>query len=421
MAKTIPSVRRPPAIKFPLKVSGRVLADQANTPVPLVIDTAWYTIDQFTKTETVDYLMDRKARGFNGIVMELINSSANVPGAPANAYGDTPFTTTGDLSTPREAYFAHADWVLAQCEERDIAVFLWPLYLGYQMGNEGWGQAVLANSVANCTGYGEFLGNRYKNRHNIVWVHGGDVAAGDYSAMSRVDAVANGIIAYDTVKPKLHTAHSYRTRSARDDYNRSWLTLNTVYAGHTDYLTELAAGYTEYGSSALPFVYIEGRYENMSGAIAANVRGQAWASFLAGGAGHAFGTAPVWHNGSESANNGTDWVTGMASQGSQDMARLASFLSTRPWYNLTPDTGHTVVTSGYTNGLAAASSALCLAWVPDNDRSLTIAMGGFSGTMRIRWYNPSTGAFTEEGSFSNSGSQTKTPPSTGDWVLVVEP
>ena len=44
------------------------------------------------------------------------------------------------------------------------------------------------------TNYGQWLGNRYKNQGNIIWVHGGDANANNYTnAYSRVAAIANGI------------------------------------------------------------------------------------------------------------------------------------------------------------------------------------------------------------------------------------
>ena len=47
---------------------------------------------------------------------------------------------------------------------------------------------------AAMTDYGKWLGNRYKNQGNIIWVHGGDANANNYTnAYDRVAAIANGI------------------------------------------------------------------------------------------------------------------------------------------------------------------------------------------------------------------------------------
>jgi hypothetical protein len=57
------------------------------------------------------YLEDRRQKGFNSIIVELTEHLVTAD-PPKNRYGDAPFATPGDFSTPNEAYFAHADWVV---------------------------------------------------------------------------------------------------------------------------------------------------------------------------------------------------------------------------------------------------------------------------------------------------------------------
>ncbi len=65
--------------------------------------------------------IDRHARGFNTVLVNLIEHKfATNP--PRNAYDDVPFLTPGDFSTPNESYFAHADYVIAQAEQRGMLV-----------------------------------------------------------------------------------------------------------------------------------------------------------------------------------------------------------------------------------------------------------------------------------------------------------
>ena len=61
--------------------------------------------------EVEQYLRNRRDKGFNAVLVELIEHSfAKKP--PLNEAGDAPSTTPGDFSTPNEKYFAHADWVI---------------------------------------------------------------------------------------------------------------------------------------------------------------------------------------------------------------------------------------------------------------------------------------------------------------------
>src|SRR5688572_21195992 len=97
----------PPAA-FPLKLGPgspvRHLVDQNNKPFLISGDAAWSLIVNVTLADANSYLADRQARGFNTVMVNLIehNFSTN---APRNLAGDMPFTATlgggqRDFSTP---------------------------------------------------------------------------------------------------------------------------------------------------------------------------------------------------------------------------------------------------------------------------------------------------------------------------------
>src|SRR5579872_3270834 len=108
-----------PATVFPLHVEPgkRFLVDAAGNPFLLQGDTAWSLIAQASDAEVETYLDDRRRRGFNTILVNLIEHHyASHP--PENAAGESPFRVPGDFSTPNDPYFAHADWVLRQAADR---------------------------------------------------------------------------------------------------------------------------------------------------------------------------------------------------------------------------------------------------------------------------------------------------------------
>ena len=215
------------AAQYPLKVSvdGRHLEDQAGQPFLINGDTPWSLIVGLTKTEAEQYLEDRRVRGFNSIIVEIIE---NQFGGPYNRDGDYPFLSSGDFSQPNEAYFQHADWVISKAAEKGLLVVLTPAYIGYDCGGEGWCPEMKADTLADLRGYGRFLGNRYKAYDNIIWMHGGDAAAGDFGALAHVNAIAEGIREVDP--GKLFTAHCLRQKSAIDCYNEPWLDINNTYS-----------------------------------------------------------------------------------------------------------------------------------------------------------------------------------------------
>ncbi len=107
------SAKNEAAAVFPLAVKPgeRYLVDAAGRPFLIQGDAAWSLIAQLTREDVDLYLDDRRARGFNTILVSLIEAKF-ATNAPANAYGEPPFLTPGDYGTPNEAYFRHADWVL---------------------------------------------------------------------------------------------------------------------------------------------------------------------------------------------------------------------------------------------------------------------------------------------------------------------
>ncbi|MCW5978149.1 MAG: DUF4038 domain-containing protein [Bryobacteraceae bacterium] len=114
--------------ELPLKVCAnrRHLVDRNGLPFLVHGDTAWSLITALTKEEAEHYLEDRRKKGFNAIMVNLIEHFFQ---GPVNREGEGPFTPPGDFSKPNEKYFAHADWVLRRAAEKDIVVFLFPAYL----------------------------------------------------------------------------------------------------------------------------------------------------------------------------------------------------------------------------------------------------------------------------------------------------
>ena len=194
---------------YPIRVSPdrRHVVDQAGAPFLLVGDAPWSIIPGLTREEEEQYLENRRQKGFNSIIVNLIEHQFH---GPVDRYGEGPFTTPGDFSTPNEKYFEHADWVIRKAAEKGIQVFLAPIYLGYIGTNEGWVKEALANGPAKCRNWGRYVGNRYRDFDNIVWVIGGD--RNPETAREDVDAVAAGIKEFDT--RHLFTAHAHPENSA---------------------------------------------------------------------------------------------------------------------------------------------------------------------------------------------------------------
>jgi hypothetical protein len=407
---------------FPLRVeaSKRYLVTAQGDPFLIHGDTPWTLITQLTRAEADQYLEDRRQKGFNTILVELIESYFSV-NAPANIYGEPPFTVPGEFSTPNEDYFAHAEYVIAKAREKGMLVMLTPAYLGFDGGEKGWYDAMQAAGTTQLRGYGQYLATRFGAYDNILWVHGGD-----YNPPSRggMRAIVEGIL--DVEQTSLHTFHGSRGTSALGwlGPTETWLDVNDIY---TTKDTVVAEAQGEYERATMPFFLIEDYYEDEFSTIPTDTRAQAWQAVLSGAMGQLMGQADVWR-----FTPGV-WQSKLDTEGASTMIHLRNLLESRAWWTLEPDFGNTFLTStpgtGVGRAVAAVASDRSFALLYSrNIKTLTVDIGSLNGaTVRARWYDPTSGTYTDvAGSpFAASGSRDFTPTGNNarnrtDWALVLD-
>jgi hypothetical protein len=131
---------------YPLRVAPnrRHLVARRGAPFLIHGDSAWSLITALTREEADLYLTDRARKGFNSLIVNLIEHKFN---GPINRSGEASFMAPGALSSPNDAYFAHADWVIRRAGHYGIQVVLAPLYLGAAGTDEGWIEEVLTTGV----------------------------------------------------------------------------------------------------------------------------------------------------------------------------------------------------------------------------------------------------------------------------------
>ena len=416
------SVANPASSIWPLKISpsGSYLEDQYGNPFFVMGDTAWSLGVQLNQSDIVTYLDDRQSKGYSALLVNAIEHEYGTY-APNNIYNQPPFTNGGNnWSVRNEAYWANIDFILNQAKNRNMVVFLTPAYLGYGCGAEGWCSSMTSQTNTAMTDYGQWLGNRYKNQGNIIWVNGGDANCSNYTnACARVNAVASGIRSSSGDNGvHLHTAHSAPENQAMDAYNYSWLNLNTVYS-YGNQQTQIRSAFER--AEAKPFTYLEGYYENGSGVTQSVLQSQAMQAYLGGAlVGHVFGNQPVWYFGS-----GWSGSAGIDSSGSATMGNIGMLMRSRSWWTMVPDYSNVVVTSskgrGYSYMATARASAgdTVMVWFP-RVAAATVDMTKVSGTqVKAWWYIPASGAATLIGTYPNTGTRSFTPTSAMS-VLVLD-
>jgi len=416
---------------YPLKQSAnhRYLVDQNNVPFLMVGDAPHALVGNLSEADAETYLADRQAHGFNVLWVELLCKTYTGCRADGTTFdGIKPFTTPEDLATPNEAYFSRADHMIQAAALHGQVVLLDPIETG------SWLATLQSNGTTKAFNYGVYLGNRYKNFANIIWMSGNDFQTwSNASDDALVTAVANGIKSVDS--NHLHTVElNYLVSASLDDPN--WVSIIGLNAAYTYYPTYAEVLHAYNQSASMPTFMVEAHYdgENVGGEMGTpNVlRRQEYWSMLSGAAGQMYGTQ-YWdfHSG---------WQAGIDTVGAQQLQYGTALFSSRPWYDLVPDQNHSVVTAGYgtfsTSGNVSANDyaavartsdgALVMAYMPTL-RTLTVDMTQLSGPVTARWYDPANGTYSAiAGSpFANTGTRQFMPAGNnsvgdGDWVLVLE-
>lgn len=411
---------------FPLSVhsSGRYLVDANGTPFLFHGDTAWSLIVELSLADAGTYLDDCRARGFNSIIVNLIEHgfSSHTP-IWRNANGDLPFDGSNNYDNRTAAYFSHARDVISAAEARGLLVVLNPSYVGFDGGTEGWYADMVSNGTTKMRSYGQYIGTTFASHKNILWCN-----AGDYNPANEdvVDQLALGIVDNDTAK--LHTAHCAPESSAMDVWSaKSWLSLNTTYSYSTVLYQKLLADYNR--GTVKPYILFESRYENEDAPNGTpfRCRRQAWQAMTCGACGHFYGNNPIWKFAS-----GWDGAEGIGDTGRLDMPHVYDLLAHRRWWTLAPDDGHTFMTSAYgTDGQEAYATAakgsdgkLALVYVPAV-LSPVVNLAQLSGPVTVRRYDPTDGSTTTLGLYGNTQTLTLTHAGNNaagdsDWVYLFE-
>jgi len=393
---------------FPLRVAadGRHLEDSNGDPFLLVGDAAWSLMVELDLDEVREYLDDRRSKGFNTILVNLIERGF---GGPPNAFGDLPLVPADVYASPNPDYFAHVDRVIDEAAARGMLILVTPSYLGFLCGAQGWCEQMLQRPLTEMRDYGRFLGDRYGSISNLLWIHGGDADAGQFGAAAHVNAIAEGI--RERAPLAIHSAHCFRGASGIECYDEPWLDVNTTYSQCNDSLSDVIEDHLR--SPALPFFYIEGQYENEGADLGCLVDQAAWA-VLGGAFGHVFGNRPIWLFDS-------GWEAALDSPGANAMGHLTDLFRSRAWWRLMPDlSGSTLTRDNEGDAIAARTEdgETIMIHVP-SARRITVNLDQIAGpSARAWWFDPQTGRLSDLGVLSGGGLRDFDSP--GQRILVLD-
>jgi len=448
---------------YPLKASAnnRYLVDQNDVPFLMVGDSPQALIGNLSLMEATLFIENRRRYGINALWINLLCNDGTGCNADGTTFdGVAPFTTANDLSTPNSVYFDRAAVIINLAAANGMIVILNPIE------TIGWLRTLQANGIDKTFAYGQYLGNRYKNFPNIIWMHGNDLQSWQEATDDAlVQAVARGIRSVDS--NHIHTVElNYTTSGSLED--ASWAPLIELNAAYT-YFPTYAQILTEYNRSNFkPVFMVEANYEfehgpGTDGGSTQNLRRQEYWTMLSGATGQLYGSAHTWR-----LSKG--WESNLDTPGVTQLSYMKNLFVSIKWYDLIPDQTHSVVTAGYdsfsclagkvvayvgkdphpnlmaralarlrkywaigsitanTCATAARTSdgSLVMAYMP-TIRTITVDMSKLASVATARWYDPTNGEYANiNGSpFANTGSRKFTPPGNnssgdGDWVLMLE-
>ena len=238
---------------FPLHVSAdrRYLEDGDGKPFLVVGDTAWSLVAQLGEDNIVRYLDDRARRGFNAIIVNLIEHKF-ASHAPAKLDGTQPFLKPGDFTQPNPAYFDFAHRAVEQAQRRGISVWLFPAYLGWKGGDEGFFNEIAPAGPAALRQVRTLCRRTFQGPAKHHLDNGRRLCA--FSGQS-LDRQRTRCGLRDGGATQLMTAHGGQT-SALDTFgDQPWLSVDTVYSYATNLYVPLLANHARVPMR--PFVLIE--------------------------------------------------------------------------------------------------------------------------------------------------------------------
>jgi len=442
--------RAPGRLNLPLlrvAANRRFLEDEDGKPFFWLGDTAWELFHRLDAPAAEHYLKTRAAQRFTVIQAVLLAELEGI--TTGNAYGRLPLHRNAegewdpgmpDLEGPY-SYWEHVDRLIDLAADNGLYLALLPTW-GDKF-NRLWGKGPEIFTPANAFAYGNWLGARYRDKSNIVWILGGDRPLHTRNHFEIVGRMAEGLKAGGA--PQLMSFHPKGAESSSHHlHHEGWLDFNMIQSGHgeTEIRNYERVRHDYELSPHKPTLDAEPCYEDIPIGFQeangyfdeADVRRAAYYAMLSGAFGHTYGHHSVWpmcegHYASTDFNEAgvffiMSWREALERPGAGQMQHLRGLLEPYLGPDFRPEPRIIAHNREGSNYMAAARTCDTAFIYCPNGLYVDVALGYIDGTeVTATWFSPRDGSTLPAGRYPNSGTRRFIAPTSGrgnDWVLIME-
>ena len=423
-----------------LKVSDnrRFLQWEDGSPFFYLGDTAWELFHRLNTEEISYYLETRARQGFTTVQAVALAEFDGIE--TPNVYGHFPLKKHNGLYSPampdtdnQNNYWNVVEYTVEKAASLGLFISLLPTW--GDKYNRLWGKGPEIFDADNAFIYGKWLGERYRDHWNIIWMLGGDRPLDTDAHKTIIRRMAQGLREGDGGS-HLITFHPMGGKSSADEVlGEEYIDFNTLQSGHG-----VDTGYESYlmlrrdrTAEEKPFMNSEPRYEDhpacfnpkLTNWSAADVRMNLYWDILEGACGHTYGNHNIW----SFCRDLTDvflfyWQDALFHEGAETVQWAKKLRLSHDYFSLraapelaTDDGGITAhVAAAKGDGYAYIYSPYGLPVIYDPS-PLNIAV------IRLSWFNPRTGETTIDSIIPGHRGGKLVPPTSGkgqDWVAVLE-
>lgn len=445
----------------------RYLTYADGTPFFWLADTAWEMPWASTGTQVPAYMANRQQKNFN--IVQVVTNSHQLfyPSHIRNRDGaGDPYLLNNDHSLLNPAYFARLDSIVAEANDRHLAVAMVPLWgtfaePHYSDPDNGHGDTY---TLAEARLHARYVGARYAG-HNVIWIVGGDRdyfteekraywdafardlrdASGGRHIMSVHSGGYSGSFNSWPIPPDWMDLHMYQAGHYADIRYDSDGQNNPVDDSYGSLLSD--GGYHWRGGligysmeQHIPVLNEEANYENLLGRFwdffgttgglmieDVHVRNAAyWGLHSGSTVGYSYGANGVWQWTTVLEPGGGNFRAHHVAMESLDfpaafqMTSMRAYAEANSWYEWVPapervreiDTEHFVA--------AATWGEALMVYAPQGSRSFTVQIPDTTAEMlALRWISPTTHAQIADTTSAINGRVALSAPDEADWLLMV--